>query len=181
MSGSISDRERELVRRWRAGDMHAAATLLHTHRPELMRYLTRRAGSAAEDLLQDTYLGVLRSRSRFRGQDFRAFALAVARRSVRNRRQLRARSEAAAPELDGLPAREPSALALIERREVASLLDHAVAELPEDQRSCLRLLLRADRTPAEIALELGVSLSTVSTRLQRARLRLGVALASIRL
>jgi len=173
--------EGDLVRRWRGGDLHAAALLLQAHRTELARYFARRTGDAAEDLLQDTYLEVFRSGARFRSQDgFGAFAWSVARRLVRVRLQRMAANVDDTTEPDRTPGCEPNALSLIERRQVSSLLDQAVSGLPEEQRRCLHLLLRAEQSPAEIALGLGVSISTVSTRLQRAKLRLGVALASIR-
>ena len=181
MSDANRVEEEALVRRWRAGDLHAAVELLRAHRAELERYLRRRAGTAAEDLLQDIYLVVLRSGSRFRtSDDFRGFVVGLARRFVRAGRERSRCTEATVFEVDGVVAREPNAFALIERRQVAGLIELAVEALPAEQRSCLRLLLGEDRSAAEIAGELGVSLSTVATRLQRAKLRLGVALAELR-
>jgi RNA polymerase sigma factor (sigma-70 family) len=180
MTDFTDDTSHALLRRYRAGDMDAAVALLEALRPALAHYLARRAGDAAEDLLQDTYVIALRSGRRLRGQSsFRAFAFSIAERVLHRRSKRRARRPAFVAEPEAFATGEPSSLALLERRQVYSLLDRAVEGLPDDQRSCVGLLLHDDQTPAEIADTLGVSLSTVATRLQRAKSRLRATLGPI--
>lgn len=71
----------EALDRAREGDEAGFLLLWRTLQPRLLRYLTIREGSAADDLAAETWLHVVRDLPRFAGdaQEFRAWLFSIAR------------------------------------------------------------------------------------------------------
>ncbi len=118
----------------------------------------------AEDVRQQVFLEVWRSRSRFDAdRKLEPWVLAIAkRRSIDHiRRQARNLSDP----VEVLPARrietEPH---FVDTITEADEMRAALAELSEDQRATLELAYYEGMTQAEIATELGVPLGTVKAR-----------------
>jgi RNA polymerase sigma-70 factor (sigma-E family) len=153
------------------GDLRddVVAGLFAAHATDLTRlaYLVVGNRGLAEDIVQEAFLRVWRSRARIRDVDA---APAYLRRTVVNlsrsrlRRTILERRYATAT---------PEAVA-----EPASWLDlrRAVAALPARRRACVVLRYFADLTEAETAAVLGISVGTVKSQTSKALRHLGTAL-----
>lgn len=149
-------------------------TSFQDHYHELVRFLTRRTGSAdqAADLAQDLYVKLAGMGSPSAVIDdpqaylFRAAGnLAVDRMRQEARHSARhADTDAGETVADPVPSPEATLLS----RERLRLFDQALGELPPNVRTAL-LLFRVEGCPhAEIARRLGVSESMVAKYLARA-------------
>jgi len=130
--------------------------------------------SAAEDVLQASYLKLLDGRARFDGRSsLRTFVFGVIARTAREvrrravlRRWLPLASLLLGPEaVDGRP--DPAA-ALVGADETARLL-RALGRLSARQRQILHLVFYEDLTIAEAAVIAGVSLGTARTHYERGK------------
>src|SRR6266487_1087085 len=130
--------------------------------------------TAAEDVLQASYLKLLDGRARFEGRSsFRTFVLGVIARTAREgrrrsalRRWLPLASLLLGPEaVDGRP--DP-ATALARADETARLV-RALGRLSARQRQVLHLVFYEDLTIAEAAAVAGVSLGTARTHYERGK------------
>ena len=133
--------------------------------------------TAAEDVLQATYLKLLDGRARFDGRSsFRTFVFGVIARTAREerrraalRRWLPLASLLLGPEaVDGRP--DP-ATALVRADEAARLV-RALGRLSARQRQVLHLVFYEDLTIAQTAVVLGVSLGTARTHYERGKAEL---------
>ncbi|MBI3097343.1 MAG: sigma-70 family RNA polymerase sigma factor [Planctomycetes bacterium] len=160
---------RDLLNRARAGDRRALYDLLSEIERPLYHYCRRMArdASAAEDLIQDTWLRVLRSVSDFEPTPgatvlaaFSAWAHRIASnlatdqyRSGRRMRSLEGAAEEedgaefrdVLPDLGRLPPEE------FERRVDAEAVRRAIEALPSEQREVVLLRIYSDIPFAEIA------------------------------
>jgi RNA polymerase sigma factor (sigma-70 family) len=167
-------------------------TALATERPRLVAFCAHLTGSwdAAEDLAQETLLEAWRSLDRLRDSDGLAPWLTAIARNVclRWRRSkgreathlIRAvdREETTGNWLGALVADDTDPGAAIEREELGSLLDLALAALPAETHAAL-VGSYVDETPqAELAARLGLSEGALRTRLHRGRRALRQALAT---
>ena len=172
--------EAELLQRAAAGDEAAAGELYDRHGPALLRFLTVTLGdaSAAEDVLQETLLYILRTASRYDPAQaslatwMRCVALNLARNELR-RRQRRAMVSLDTPIRDGdrlMPISE-MLQARQEPREKQEAIAHALGmlnALPKADREVLILRYVDGLPPREIGAVLGISARTASMRLWRA-------------
>src|SRR5205807_985070 len=136
--------------------------------------------SAAEDVLQATYLKLLDGRARFDGRStFRTFVFGVIARTAREarrraalRRWLPLAALLLGPEaVDGRP---DAAAALVRADETARLV-RALGRLSERQRQVLHLVFYEDLTIAEAA-----AVVVISLRRERDGVRLEIDLATVR-
>jgi RNA polymerase sigma-70 factor (ECF subfamily) len=132
--------------------------------PALRRYaraLTRDA-ETADDLVQDTLVRALRSEHLFHGGDTRAWLYTILTNLNRNRLRSLSRRPVLTPikDSDATTAGPDSGGRDISR---------ALAELAEDQRSALLLVVLEGLTYREVAEVQGVPIGTVMSRLARAR------------
>ena len=141
--------------------------------------------SAAEDVLQATYLKLLDGRARFDGRSsFRTFVFGVIARTAREarrraalRRWLPLAALLLGPEaVDGGP--DPAA-ALVRADETARLV-RALGRLSERQRQVLHLVFYEDLTIAEAAAVAGVSVGTARTHYERGKAALRTLLGEER-
>lgn len=151
--------------------------------------------SVAEEILQETFLKLIESISRFRAESsFRTWLYELAVNQalmVRRRRCQRPEEplELHLPEFDQrghLAKLKPnlSALAqaaeLPERRELLELARSAIERLPEESRAVLVLRDLESLSSEQTALALGISDAAVRQRLHRARLMLRQELDQLR-
>ncbi len=169
-----------LLRAWaQQRDERAIATLVRRYVDLVHSAARRRAGGGplAEDVTQAVFVilsrraGSLRRAAPLAGWLLRttryaaAHALKIeARRRRHERRAGIARGRAGPP--GGLCSADPSAALLW--REVAPLLDDAVRALPPADRAALLLRYYEDRSIADVAASLGVSIDAAKQRLSRA-------------
>lgn len=155
-----------------AGDAHAYETLLL----ELMRrlrpfFMARLANltADAEDLVQDTLIAMHERRSSYNpAQPFTAWVYAIARyKLIDHLRRQRVRMHVPIDDVEGLFAVE-HADAGDAARDVAALLD----QLPEQQRTALRLTKLAEQSTHDAAAASGMSETSIRVNAHRGLKRL---------
>lgn len=151
------------------------APLFDRHAAAVHHYLARRIGSAADDLLAETFLIAFRKRSGYQPLRLEVrpwlFGIAtnVLRRHLRQEeRRYRALAKAARQDDPGPHFADASA-ERIDARAVRAELAAALASLKPGDRDALLLLAWAQLTYAEIAVTLDIPIGTVRSRLSRAR------------
>jgi RNA polymerase sigma-70 factor (ECF subfamily) len=158
-----------LAIRCQLGERDAFEALVARWHEPMWRYLRRLAGQddAARDLMQDTWLRVLRGIASLREPaKLRPWLFGIARRVAMDKlRYEYVRPAADDVDLDALAAPE-SDLAL--DAEVA-VLDAGIAKLPAFEREALTLFYLRELTIEEIAVLLGSPVGTIKSRLFRAR------------
>jgi RNA polymerase sigma-70 factor (ECF subfamily) len=146
--------------------------LVEEHGSALYRMAYRMMGDQheAEDMVQETFRSVWKSRSRYdpeRGS--RAWLVSILRRRLidrwRKRRPPSVLAEDAPAEI-GVPGDDPF------RDEFSDEMQAALDRLPDELRETLLMVVVGELTHQEAADELGVPLGTVLSRVSRARTRL---------
>jgi RNA polymerase sigma-70 factor (ECF subfamily) len=145
----------ELLAAAQGGDEQAFAVLWRDLQPALLRYFRVAAGEAAEDLAADTWVSVIRSLGRFRGDEraFRAWVFTVARhRAIDWRRQAARRPPRPVPveELAERPAPDDPVAAVFEAQSTRAALA-LLAGLPPDQAEVVALRVLGGLEVAEVA------------------------------
>ena len=130
----------------------------------------------ADDLLQDSWLKVMEQLDHFkRNGSFAAWAIAVSKnvaRTVRRRRE-RAGEQRAAPEsAEGVMDRGPNPEEELASQEVRELLNAALARLPDRERDMMVLRLIEERSTADAAACIGVTVRSARDIQRRAIHRL---------
>lgn len=164
----------ELVRRVHAGDERAFAVLWRRHHPALVRYLEVVAGrEAAEDLAAETWISMIRSLPRFRGDaaGFKALLFTTARsRVVDGVRRAAARPQVAR-DLDddaghGLLG-DDDVSAGLERAEATRAALALIARLPPGQAEVVALRVVGGLDTREVAKAVGKRPGTVRVAYSR--------------
>ncbi len=196
--------DRELLRALRAGDETAFVELVERYSGSLLRVATTIVGSraVAEEVVQETWLGVLRGLDRFEGRAslktwlFRILTNSAKTRAMRERRSVpfsslvRAETEYDERTVDAdrfLPAdheRWPGHWAVPPRAPEASLLGaetqrvirQAIDELPEAQRTVITLRDVGGWDAEEVCEVLELTDGNQRVLLHRARSRVRAAL-----
>jgi RNA polymerase sigma factor (sigma-70 family) len=176
-SGALSDDA--LMGRFCAGDESAFDTLYARHASAVLAFLVRmvRDPALAEDLLQTTFLSVVRARGRYEaGTAARSWIFAIAANAGRDAlRRRRARPEdlsstGASPEGAAVPAPvgDPGAERAVQ---------DALLQLPVEQREAVILHKLQEMPFEEVATTLGISVSAAKVRAHRGYQRLRTLLA----
>jgi RNA polymerase sigma-70 factor (ECF subfamily) len=180
-----------LVAALRRRDENAYLELVRRHTPLMLRVARSVVGSteAAEDVVQDTWLAVLRSVDRFEGRStFKTWLMRILVNTARNRRMRESRTVC----WSTLPGDAPAWDAVLAGRsaEPAGPLDHAIAGevweviraalacLPDRQRVVVVLRDVEGSSPEEVGAILGVSRGNQRVLLHRGRARLRELLAA---
>ncbi|HEY4244746.1 MAG TPA: sigma-70 family RNA polymerase sigma factor [Kofleriaceae bacterium] len=181
-AAAVADPLDELtLARAQRGDERAWRDLIARYQPAVhalvWRLLAGRARHRAEDLVQETFVRVIRALPGWdpRGPaSFTTWLLTIATRvTLNDRRRLESAPLAEEPEA---PDR---ADATAERRRLGARIAAAVGDLPEAQRAVLVLREYHDLDYAEIAAALDLDEGTVKSRLSRARAALREALGDV--
>lgn len=155
--------------------MNTARRLFETYHPAVFRFLLRMTGRrvVAEDLLQETFLRVVRARpeSRIEGRE-RAWLFRIARNVVLTRR----RGDARRPRPAALEE-EPAGSAAAPPLENLAL-EQALARLRDDHREAFLLREVGGLGYDEIASACDVTPDAVRNRIYRARQELRAVLAA---
>ena len=162
----------ELMQQVRDGDAAPLAELFARHQVPLYNFFLRLTGQAStsEDLVQETFLRILRAKHTYRGQgQFKAWMYQVARSARADHYRKRWR-ETDLPEATqetlaspGLDASEE-----IELDQRHALVRAALARLPVEKREVLVLSRYQDMRYEQIAQVLGCTEGTVKVRVHRA-------------
>lgn len=166
--------ERELLRRWREGDLAAGNELFERHFDGLYRFFAGKVSRDVEDLIQQTMLACVEGRDRIHGESttsVRAYLFGTARNVLyaHYRRHVRERFDAVHTSLEDLA---PSPSRLVEAAHSARLLAAALRRIPLDLQILLELHYWEQLSHSELAEALGLSVGSVKGKLQAAKTRL---------
>jgi RNA polymerase sigma-70 factor (ECF subfamily) len=179
-AGAANDPDAELAARAKKGDRAAMALLVERHNAAVSRLLWRFVKTRAdlEDLVQDTFLRMVRGLPHWRGQQpFAHWLLRIASNTGRDyfRRQVVRRrwtvDNAAVP--GDLP--EPEAIdpgGDPATRSAANEVKNLLGQLPPDERALLTLHHLEGWSLADIAVQYGWTITATKLRAWRARRRL---------
>jgi RNA polymerase sigma-70 factor (ECF subfamily) len=162
-------------------DLDALGQLFERHEPALRRYLGRLGCSAsdADDLVQATFLEVMRAAKRFDAQHAAApWLFGIATMMTRRQRRSLARSAVRVAEWTRLMRREPppTPAAIAEGDAVERRFAAALERLAPKKREVFVLVTLEGMSGEAVAAALGVPINTVWTRLHHARVELRKAL-----
>jgi RNA polymerase sigma-70 factor (ECF subfamily) len=175
-----NDREARLAARLAAGELDALGQVYDAHHQHVRAFAQRLLGdeSAAEDLVQDTFVALPRLVGKFRGSaSLRTFLISVAVNKARHhlrsavRRRL-AHERSLSDERSCVSTPED----LTEREETLAALLRAMDTLPVEQRVALVLCEVEERSSADAAQIVGVPEGTVRTRIFHGKRKLREAL-----
>jgi RNA polymerase sigma-70 factor (ECF subfamily) len=177
------DPDAALMLRVKRGDRAAFAELVDKYKQPVMNFIFRslRDETEAEDLAQNVFLQVYKSRARYeRTAKFSTWIFTIARNLCLN--ELRRRSRHPAESLEEThtdnedqPARQyedktvflPTENLL--HGELAKKIEEALAELPENQRTAILLCRQDELSYEEISAVLNCSLSATKSLIHRGR------------
>ena len=161
-----------LMLRYKDGDTGAFEALYRRHNDALYRYLLRlcRNQHTAEDLYQETWSKIVRSRSRYRPTaKFTTFLYRVAHNcfidNIRRNKRHNVKS-AVDPDATADPADEQAVL--VDKGKARQQLETALLLLPDEQRDVFLLHEEAGLNLDAIAFVTGVPRETVKSRLRYA-------------
>lgn len=187
---AIDDREGDLaMSRYADGRDDAFATVYEILAPRLHTFLLRmtRNVALADDLLQETFLRVHRARGSFaKGAKLLPWGYAVARnvyidhtRTAQTRKEMVvAADDAGVTAADRLISGEGDGEASLAAKELAGIVDAALAALPPNQREAFILIRYEGLSVADAAAILGASDGAVKLRAFHAYEALRAALAA---
>ena len=168
-----------LLERARRGDEDAFSQLFARHERAIYRYAAYMCGQdAADDLVQETFLVVLRQTARddtLRGT-VAGYLLGIARHLAMKRLGSRGYDETIS---DDLPSDSPAVLDDLARAETIDAVRAAVRSLPPEYREVVVLCELDEISYAAAAAVMRCPLGTVRSRLHRARALLTAKLAAI--
>jgi RNA polymerase sigma factor (sigma-70 family) len=151
--------------------------LFERHARELHRFLSRRLGGAADDLLGELFVTAFEHRGRYCAvlSDARPWLYGIASNLVRRHHRAELthyRALSRIPLTVVTPDSSPAAVASADAAAVRPRLAAALASLKAADRDVLLLLARSQLDQVEAATALGIPVGTVRSRLHRARQQL---------
>jgi RNA polymerase sigma-70 factor, ECF subfamily len=161
------------------GDRASLALLMRRHAGTLLSFVRKMVHDdhRAEEIVQDTFIRIWINRARYQFQrPFKPWMYAIA---LNQSRALLRKDPHQCLELSdnaALVDEQVSPLELAINDEMASILDHAVDELPVQQRAAVLLRVWEQLSYAEVATALGCSEGTARSHMHHALARLREAL-----
>jgi len=126
--------------------------------------------ASVDDACQDVFLIVFRRLDAFEGRSrLRTWLFAIARRVAFRHRRGAERAERKARALAAEPTRMRSFEEVLENREAASLVLHALDELDDDKRTAVVLHVLEGMSGPQVASTLGLPLDTAYSRIKAGR------------
>jgi RNA polymerase sigma-70 factor (ECF subfamily) len=167
-----------LLERWRADDRQAGEKLCARYFTEIYRFFEYKIEGKADDLVQQTFMACLKSRTQFRSESsFRTYLFAIARNELymELRKPQRAHVDLEVSSLDELVSSPSKQLG---KQQELARLRAALRALAVEQQVLLELHYWHDLAPAELAEMLSTTPGSIRVRLVRARQALRAQLAA---
>lgn len=172
-----------LVSLSKTGDLTAFNRLVERYQSPVYSLCLRLLGNreAAEDATQEAFLSAYRAISRFSGPSFRAWVMRIAANESKDEWRRRRRKDQAGSLEEmfdmfeapvEVPDPSPGSELVVERGEVAGIVQRALLELPYQQRQAVLLVDLQEYRYEEVAEITGASLGTVKSRVHRGREKL---------
>jgi len=163
--------DESLMRAVRDGDVGRLEQLFDRYHARLYDFLSRMTGNraAAEDLVQDVFVRILKYRETYRDDGcFETWVFRIARNTradyFRRARPVEALSDSA----EDPPAHVPGPALLLEQHRDVTRLRRALLQLREDRRELIVLARYQGLKHDQIAELLGIEVGAVKVRLHRA-------------
>ena len=174
--------DEDLMLRYAAGDPEAFQALYDRHRGGLYRYFLRQSNqSVAEELFQDVWASVIKSRKRYRPKAaFKTWLYTLAHNRLIDhwRREGRCPTETRDDDCaEEATAASPGPSRLVDLRDCLEQLLQLVSGLPDVQRQTFLLRHEAGMSLTEIAASMSTRAETAKSRLRYAMERLRSAIA----
>jgi RNA polymerase sigma-70 factor (ECF subfamily) len=174
----------ELVRQYTNGNGNALEMIYDRHAPRLLGYLIGIVGyNMAEDVLQEVFVDAERIFSRYEEKGkFSAWLTQVCRlKSLDMLRKTKRRRETMIPEgaEQNIKSNESTPDNVEYNKELRSMINKAVEELPEKQREVFLLREEAKLSFKEISEMLGLPLNTALSHMRRATENLRQSLSAL--
>jgi len=170
--------DEELMLAYRGGEPRAFETLLHRHGKGIYRFALRFLGDRmrAEEVMQESFLRVLRAASRYEPRSsFRNYLYRITRNLCLDliRKEPRARVQAdgtgpCGPGPEDLPDRNPGPDLCVESEQLRFVIFKALQGLPPEQREVFLLKEVKEMKLQDVADVTGANLNTVKSRLRYA-------------
>ena len=162
--------DEDLMVRVQAGDEAALEQLMARFQAPLYAFLSRRVGSAADDLFQETWIRVVRAADRFDPKRrFSTWMFQIANNLCRDRwRRLDARRRAHEGYRSERDATDEAPSVAPRDRALERTMDRRLDALPDRLREVLILRYYHDFSEREIAEAVGVPTGTVKSRMHAA-------------
>ena len=172
--------DEELMAAFQGGDDAAFEKLYVRYQRPIYQYVYRRMGSEsrAEELTQEVFMGLIRSRGSWRQEaSFKTYLYRIAFNqcaSEARRADFRATDPLERPDGTSIDVESdgPSPDGVASRREEAALISRALEQLDGEQREAILLREYQGLSYDEIAEITGVALGTVKSRIFRGKLEL---------
>jgi RNA polymerase sigma factor (sigma-70 family) len=161
----------ELMVRVREGEADALGELFARYQAPLLGFFARLGGriAASEDLVQETFLRVLRFKHTYRSSGrFRAWLYQVARSAHADHYRKRWREQPLDGDVESMAGPDPGIGDRLEENERHALVRAALRRLPEDKREVLVMARYQGLRYQEIGDILGCAENTVKVRVHRA-------------
>jgi RNA polymerase sigma factor (sigma-70 family) len=163
------------------GDLSSMNEIYENRHRTLFRFFFRLTNrqAAAEDLVHEVFLRMIRYRHTYRTEEetagaFEAWMYRIARNALADQaRKHRHEVAAGESELESLPSARPTPFEATAKRQDLALLHRALRELPEDKRELLVLARFQGLSYERIGGILGCESGTVKGRVFRAMKELG--------
>ncbi|HKY39140.1 MAG TPA: RNA polymerase sigma factor [Polyangiaceae bacterium] len=179
----VSIPDSELMANVADGDLQSLGQLFDRYEPHVKRLVVRLgvAVGDADDVVQDTFLEVVRTASRFdRALPVKNWLLGLAVMLVRRRRRSLSRLAARLLQAARLPSPAPPTPAVrLEHNQQLERLERAFAALSAKKREVFALVTLEGLSHEEVSRALDLPVATVRTRLHHARLELRASLDEV--
>lgn len=156
----------------RNGDVAKLGTLFERYHGALFDFLSRTTGdrTAAEDLVQEVFVRILKYRRTYRTEDscFETWAFRIARNARADYFRKRPDPEPPPDDVLNVPAPDPSPARQLESRRESQALRRAMMRLADDKRELLVLARYHGMSYEQIGQLLGVETGTIKVRVHRA-------------
>lgn len=194
----LDEGDAALLKRFSQGQTDAMERLVKRHGSSVYAFVRRFLGNApiADDVYQEVWLKVIRYADRFEGRSlFTTWLFQITRNvCMDHRRSTLRRKEGVSLERDGalgpegsegvalrdqVADRGPTTDERVASDEERAAIEHAIAQLPDEQREVLLLREKTELTFEQIAELAGLSPNTVKSRMRYALLNLRKALKGV--
>jgi RNA polymerase sigma factor (sigma-70 family) len=162
--------DEELLEAWRNGDAAAGESLFDRHFASVSRFFRNKVGTGLDDLVQATFMRLVESRERFRGDgSFRSYLFGVAYNVLRRHYRDRQRDDRIDFGVTSVHATGVGPSVILDAdREHRRLLE-GLRRIPIEHQTLLELYYWESLSAAAIASVLEVPEGTIRTRLRRAK------------
>ncbi|MAC79987.1 MAG: RNA polymerase [Rhodobacteraceae bacterium] len=162
----------DLVARIGQGDRRAMKELYERHQAGMFRFVQSRLGDAFEaaDVMQETFLEVWRTATRFQGKSsVKTWLYGIARNKAVDRVRKAQRTSLRDTVDDTIADDSPSPQAVMEAANDAARVKACMDKLPDAQKNAIRLTFYEDLSYPEASEVEGVPVGTIKTRIFHAK------------